>query len=127
MGNYFSPEKETASREQITQWQTAGFLDAVKRVYENVPYYREKMEEKGVTPDDIKDLSDLSKLPFLTKDDLREAYPYGLLGTDLHFTRKMMSVCGMSAVQGRSSLQAAQRMTLSRYPMDLVSSPVEQA
>ena len=83
MGNYFSPEKETASREQITQWQTAGFLDAVKRVYENVPYYREKMEEKGVTPDDIKDLSDLSKLPFLTKDDLREAYPYGLMARPL--------------------------------------------
>ena len=94
MGNYFSPEKETASREQITQWQTAGFLDAVKRVYENVPYYRDKMEEKGVTPDDIKDLSDLSKLPFLTKDDLREAYPYGLMARPLSDCVRIHSTSG---------------------------------
>ena len=94
MGNYFSPEKETASREQITQWQTAGFLDAVKRVYEHVPYYREKMEEKGVTPDDIKDLSDLSKLPFLTKDDLREAYPYGLMARPLSDCVRIHSTSG---------------------------------
>ena len=94
MGNYFSPEKETASREQITQWQTAGFLDAVKRVYENVPYYREKMKEKGVTPDDIKDLSDLSKLPFLTKDDLREAYPYGLMARPLSDCVRIHSTSG---------------------------------
>ncbi|MER2024690.1 MAG: phenylacetate--CoA ligase [Eubacteriales bacterium] len=94
MGNYFSPEKETASREQITQWQTAGFLDAVKRVYENVPYYRKKMEEKGVTPDDIKDLSDLSKLPFLTKDDLREAYPYGLMARPLSDCVRIHSTSG---------------------------------
>ena len=94
MGNFFSPEKETASREQITQWQTAGFLDAVKRVYENVPYYREKMEEKGVTPDDIKDLSDLSKLPFLTKDDLREAYPYGLMARPLSDCVRIHSTSG---------------------------------
>ena len=94
MGNYFFFEKETASREQITQWQTAGFLDAVKRVYENVPYYREKMEEKGVTPDDIKDLSDLSKLPFLTKDDLREAYPYGLMARPLSDCVRIHSTSG---------------------------------
>ena len=94
MGNYFSPEKETASREQITQWQTAGFLDAVKRVYENVQYYCEKMEEKGVTPDDIKDLSDLSKLPFLTKDDLREAYPYGLMARPLSDCVRIHSTSG---------------------------------
>ena len=94
MGNYFTPEKETASREQITQWQTAGFLDAVKRVYENVPYYRDKMEEKGVTPDDIKDLSDLSKLPFLTKDDLREAYPYGLMARPLSDCVRIHSTSG---------------------------------
>ena len=48
-----------------------------KNVYENVPFYRKKMVEKGVTPDDIKSLKDISKLPFLTKDDLRDAYPYG--------------------------------------------------
>lgn len=94
MGNYFSPEKETASREQILEWQTAGLVDAVKRVYENVPYYREKMEEKGVTPDDIKSLSDLQKLPFLTKDDLREAYPYGLMARPLSDCVRIQSTSG---------------------------------
>ena len=66
----------------------------MKRVYENVPYYREKMEEKGVTPDDIKDLSDLSKLPFLTKDDLREAYPYGLMARPLSDCVRIHSTSG---------------------------------
>ena len=76
MGKYFQEDIETASREQINQWQNDGLLDVVKRVYENVPFYRKKMEAVGVTPDDIKSIDDISKLPFLTKDDLRDAYPY---------------------------------------------------
>ena len=83
MGKYFQEEIETASRETIEQWQNDGLLDVVKRVYENVPFYRKKMEEAGVTPDDIKSTADLPKLPFLTKDDLRDAYPYGLLAIPL--------------------------------------------
>ncbi|MBO5918685.1 MAG: phenylacetate--CoA ligase, partial [Oscillospiraceae bacterium] len=51
-----------------------------KHVWDNVPYYRAKMEAKGVTPDDIKGVADLHKLPFVTKADLRDAYPYGLMG-----------------------------------------------
>ena len=75
---YFQPEIETASREQILAWQNERLVKQVKNVWDNVPYYRKKMEEKGVTPEDIKGVDDLHKLPFLTKDDLREAYPYGL-------------------------------------------------
>ena len=52
MGKYFQEEIETASREKIEQIQTDGLLDVVKRVYENVPFYRKKMVEKGVTPDE---------------------------------------------------------------------------
>ena len=77
MENYFQPEIECASREQIRAWQDERLVETVKHVYENVPYYRNLMEEKNVTPDDIKGVDDLHKLPFLTKDDLREAYPYG--------------------------------------------------
>ena len=94
MQRYFSPEKETASREQIKEWQSKGLVDAVKRVWDNVPYYREKMERKGVTPDDIKGLEDLHKLPFLTKDDLREAYPYGLLARPLEDCVRIHSTSG---------------------------------
>ncbi|MBR0377603.1 MAG: phenylacetate--CoA ligase [Lachnospiraceae bacterium] len=94
MQRYFSPEKETASREQVIEWQNKGLVDAVKRVWDNVPYYRAKMEEKGVTPDDIKGIEDLHKLPFLTKDDLREAYPYGLMARPLEDCVRIQSTSG---------------------------------
>ncbi len=94
MGNYFSPERETASREQILAWQTEGLIKAVNKVWNNVPYYRKKMEAKGVTPDDIKSLEDLQKLPFLTKDDLRDAYPYGLMAEPLDKCVRIQSTSG---------------------------------
>ena len=81
MERYYQPEIETASREQITAWQSERLVKQVKHVWDNVPYYRAKMEAKGVTPDDIKSVADLHKLPFVTKSDLRECYPYGLLAT----------------------------------------------
>ncbi len=80
MANYYQPEIETASREQILAWQNERLVKQVQHVWDNVPYYRAKMEEKGVTPADIKGVDDLHKLPFLTKADLRDAYPAGLLG-----------------------------------------------
>ena len=94
MANYYQPEIETASHEQIRAWQDERLVSQVKHVWENVPYYRKKMEEKGVTPEDIKGVDDLHKLPFLTKDDLREAYPYGLLGTDLSKCVRIQSTSG---------------------------------
>ena len=79
MENYFQKEIECASQEQMKAWQTERLLKQVRHVWDNVPYYRKKMEEKGVTPDDIRCLEDLGKLPFMTKSDLRDAYPDGLL------------------------------------------------
>ena len=83
MSNYFQEDIECASREQIVAWQNERLVKQVKNAYDNVPYYRTKMQNKGVTPDDIKSIDDLHKLPFLTKDDLRDAYPYGLLARPL--------------------------------------------
>ena len=80
MAKYYQPEIETASYEQIKAWQDERLVKQVQHVWDNVPYYRKKMEEKGLTPADIQSTADLHKLPFLTKDDLREAYPYGLRG-----------------------------------------------
>ena len=94
MGRYFQEDIETASREKIEAWQNEGLLDVVKRVYENVPYYRKKMEEAGVTPDDIKSTADLPKLPFLTKDDLRDAYPYDLMALPLKECVRIQSTSG---------------------------------
>ena len=79
MEHYFNPEVECASREQITAWQNERLAAQVKRVYENVPYYREKMDKAGVKPEDIHGIEDLHLLPTMTKDDLRDQYPDGLL------------------------------------------------
>lgn len=92
--NYYQPEIECASREQITEWQNERLIWAVNHVWENVPYYRKKMEEKGLTPDDIKSIDDLRKLPFLTKDDLKKAYPYGLMGMPLKDCVRIQSTSG---------------------------------
>jgi len=94
MPKYYQPEIETASREQILTWQNERLVAQVRHVWNNVPYYRKKMEEKGVTPEDIQGVADLSKLPFLSKDDLREAYPYGLLGTQLKDCVRIHSTSG---------------------------------
>ena len=94
MGNYYQPEIECASREQILAWQNERLVKQVKHVYDNVPYYRKKMEEKGVTPDDIKSTADLHKLPFITKDDLRDAYPYGLVAVPLKDCVRIQSTSG---------------------------------
>ncbi len=94
MSNYYQPEIETASYEQIREWQSERLVKQIKRVWDNVPYYRKKMEEKGVTPDDIKGVDDLKKLPFLTKADLRDAYPYGLLGAPLSDCVRIQSTSG---------------------------------
>lgn len=94
MGNYYQPEIETASREKILEIQNEKIVKQVRHVYENVPYYKKLMDEKGVTPDDIKSVDDIKKLPFLTKADLREAYPYGLLATDLKNCVRIQSTSG---------------------------------
>ncbi len=94
MERYYQKEIETASREQIRAWQDERLVATVKRVYESVPYYKKLMDDKGVTPDDIKSVDDLYKLPFLTKDDLREAYPYGLLAKPLSECVRIQSTSG---------------------------------
>lgn len=91
---YYQPEIETAPYEEIRRIQNEKIVKQVRYVYDNVPYYRHLMEEKGVTPDDIKSVDDIKKLPFLSKDDLREAYPYGLLGTDLKNIVRIQSTSG---------------------------------
>ena len=94
MAKYYQPEIETASLEEMRALQSEKLVKQVKRVYEKVEYYRNLMDEKGVTPDDIKSIDDLHKLPLLTKADLRDAYPYGLLGTDLKNCVRIHSTSG---------------------------------
>ena len=92
--NYYQKEIETMSREDMKALQSEKLVKQVKHVYENVPYYRDLMDKKGVTPDDIKSIDDLYKLPFLTKADLRDAYPYGLLAKPLDDCVRIQSTSG---------------------------------
>ena len=94
MAKYYQPEIETASYEQIKAWQDERLVKQVQHVWDNVPYYRKKMEEKGLTPADIQSTADLHKLPFLTKDDLREAYPNGLAGKPMSECVRIHSTSG---------------------------------
>ena len=94
MSNYYQEKIECASREQILAWQNERLVKQVKNVYDNVPYYRKKMQENGLTPDDIKSVDDLHKLPFLTKDDLRDAYPYDLMARPVSDCVRIQSTSG---------------------------------
>ena len=76
---YYQKEIETASREQLRAWQDERLVKMVNYVWTNNEYYRNKMKAQGVEPGDVASIDDLWKLPFLTKDDLRDAYPYGLM------------------------------------------------
>ncbi len=75
-------KEETLSRAEMQALQLERLKETVARVYEKVPYYRAKMDEKGVKPQDIQSLADLSKLPFTTKQDMRDSYPFGLFAVE---------------------------------------------
>jgi len=78
----------------MTALQNMRFVSQIGHVYRNVSYYKRLMDAKGVSPGDIKSIDDLHKLPFLTKDDLREAYPYGLLAVPLEDAVRIQSTSG---------------------------------
>ena len=94
MERYFDPDIECASREEIKKLQDQRLVETVRRVYDTVPYYKKKMDAKGVTPEDIHGTEDLHKLPFLSKEDLREQYPYGLLAKPLSDCVRIHSTSG---------------------------------
>ncbi|MFI3259702.1 MAG: phenylacetate--CoA ligase [Rikenellaceae bacterium] len=90
--------KECMSREQMRELQGERLRKTVHRVYHNTPFYREKMQQMGITPDDIKTIDDIVKLPFTTKQDLRDNYPYGL------FAVPMSEIVRLHASSGTTGL-----------------------
>ena len=99
MGYCYQPEIEQASREKITALQNERLVNTVKRVYERVPIYRARMEEAGVTPDDIKGIEDLYKLPFTSKQDLRDTYPYGMFAVPMRDVMRLHASSGTTGKQ----------------------------
>ncbi len=91
---YYQKDIETMPVEELKKLQSEKLVKQVKHVYENVPYYRALMDEKGVKPEDIHGIEDLHLLPFLTKSDLRDAYPYGLLAKPLNECVRIQSTSG---------------------------------
>ncbi|MBE6928080.1 MAG: phenylacetate--CoA ligase [Ruminococcaceae bacterium] len=99
MKKYYTPEIETASRETIVALQNERLVAMVRRVYENVPFYRNKMAQAGVRPEDIRSIEDLHKLPFSYKQDLRDTYPYGLFAVPLKDVVRLHASSGTTGKQ----------------------------
>ena len=98
------PKMECMSRDEMAALQSKRLADVVNRVYNNVGFYHKKMKEQGVEPGDIKGIEDISKLPFTTKEDLRENYPFGLLA---------VPKSQVARVQGTSG--TTRKLTLASY------------
>ena len=98
---YWEPEYETMGREELEQLQLERLQSTLHRVYLNVPFYRKKFDELEIDPDDITSLKDLRKLPFTTKDDLRDNYPYGLFAVPL---REVVRIHASSGTTGMSTV-----------------------
>ncbi len=93
-----SPEYECMDREQIRKLQSKRLIQTVKLEYDNVPLYRQRMDEKGIKPEDIRSVDDLKYLPFTNKTDLRDCFPYGLLATS---TDNIVRIQGSSGTTGK--------------------------
>jgi len=91
---YWQPDVECMDREELAQLQLERLEATLTRVYKNVPFYRRRFDEAGFVPDDLRSRSDLSRLPFTTKDDLRAAYPYGMFAVPLRDVVRLQASSG---------------------------------
>ncbi len=99
MEHYWNKTIETLTREELDDLQTRRLKDLVSRVYTNVPHYRAKMQEKGILPGDIRSLADLRHLPFTTKSDLRDTYPFGMFASPMEDIVRVHASSGTTGKQ----------------------------
>lgn len=95
---YWSPT-ETAPLHELRAIQSFRLSQTVRRVYENVPFYRKKFDELGISPDDVRSVDDLAKLPFTYKQDLRDNYPYGLFAAPMNEVVRIHASSGTTGKQ----------------------------
>nr|WP_302578639.1 phenylacetate--CoA ligase [Methanobrevibacter arboriphilus] len=105
----WNEEAECMSREELREIQLKKLQKIVKRAYENVPYYNKKYTELGVFPEDIETLEDINKLPFTTKDDLREGYPFGMFAVP---PKEIVEVHSSSGTTGKPVVSGYTRKDL---------------
>lgn len=98
MDNMYNKKKETMPRKQIREEQAKLLKKTVKAVYKDVPFYKKKCKELGVTPDDIKTWEDVRKLPFTTKNDLRDNMPFGMLASPLEKCIELHASSGTTGI-----------------------------
>ncbi|RBQ23519.1 hypothetical protein ALNOE001_08740 [Candidatus Methanobinarius endosymbioticus] len=108
----WNEEAECMSREDIKEIQLKKLQNAVKKAYENVPYYNKKYTKLGVFPEDIGTLEDIAKLPFTTKDDLRESYPFGMFAVP---PKKIVEVHSSSGTTGKPVVSGYTRKDLDNW------------
>jgi phenylacetate-CoA ligase len=108
----WNKELECMSREDIEEVQLKKLQSTVKKAYENVPYYRKKYTELEVFPEDIETLEDITKLPFTTKDDLREGYPFGMFAVP---PKKIVEVHSSSGTTGKPVVSGYTRKDLDNW------------
>ena len=106
----WNPNKECMPREQMRELQGKRLCKLVQYVYHNVPFYRHKMQEMDLTPDDIREIEDITKLPFTTKQDLRDNYPYRLMAAPLS---EVVRVHASSGTTGNPTIVGYTRRDLS--------------
>lgn len=99
MGKYWNKDMECAELYEMQALQSFRLSKTVKRVYENVPLYRERMDAAGVKPDDIRSIDDLKKLPFTYKQDLRDTYPYGMFAVPMDKVVRLHASSGTTGKQ----------------------------
>ena len=101
MANYFNPEIETASRDYLRALQSARLIKMVENCYKNVPFYKKKLDDMGLKPEDIKSIDDITKLPFTIKQDLRDNYPFGLFAVP---REKLVRIHASSGTTGKQTV-----------------------
>lgn len=109
---YWNPTFECMSRDEMRNVQSERLVDTVKRIYHNVPFYRDKMQRKGLEPGDIKGIEDLAKLPFTNKQDLRDTYPYGMFAVPM---REVVRIHASSGTTGRKTVVGYTRRDLDTW------------
>ena len=127
--NYFNPELETMPREELRKLQLERLQKTVRQCAK-APFYQDKFKEMGIQPEDIKSLDDLQKLPFTTKDDLRDYYPWGLTAVPLKecvrlhsCTHRKTSMSGQMLWLAVCGWWDAVLRMCSRIPLAMVCSP----
>ncbi len=112
MTRYWNESYECMPVEQLRELQLKNLKETVQRVYERVPFYRRKFQELGLTPFDVQSLEDLQKLPFTTKIDLRENYPYDMFAEPL---RNIVRIHGSSGTTGKPVVDGYTRKDLNMW------------